>query len=124
MSLKKNLLLRRRDQDKEKAREKGKPGKSDISTGKGTETKPIPSPDLYAQLKNEIQLIRNQGDPADKDPLSFSRYICDLCSTPYPISELKQCSVCGRWACSACWNQQFYLCNSCSGIVALKSVKL
>ncbi len=82
------------------------------------------SPDLYAQLKREVQIMRKQGEPPDKDALTFSRYLCDLCSTSHVISGLKQCTVCGRWACEDCWTQEYYLCNSCSGIVALKNVKL
>ncbi|KYK35013.1 MAG: hypothetical protein HXS48_05850 [Theionarchaea archaeon] len=81
-------------------------------------------PDLYTQLKQETQIVRKQGEPPEKDPLAFSKYVCDLCSTTHTISELKQCAVCGRWACESCWTSKYYLCNSCSGIVALKSIKL
>jgi hypothetical protein len=80
--------------------------------------------DLYAQLKREVQVIRKQGEPPQKNALTFSQYVCDLCSTSHPLSKLKQCAVCGRWACETCWNETYYLCNSCGGIVALKSVKL
>ncbi len=82
------------------------------------------NPDLYTQLRREVQVIREQGEPPEKDGLTFSRYICDLCSTSHSLSELRQCAVCGRWACSVCWTDTYYLCNSCSGIVALKSIKL
>ena len=80
--------------------------------------------DLYKQLKREIPIVREQGEPPQKDGLTFSRYMCDLCSTSFSLSELKQCAVCGKWACSNCWTEKFYVCNSCSGIVALKSIKL
>ena len=82
------------------------------------------SPDLYAQLRREVQIIRAQGEPPEKDGLTFSRYTCDLCSTSHTLSALRQCAVCGRWACGTCWTDTYYLCNSCSGIVALKSIKL
>lgn len=82
------------------------------------------NPDLYTQLRHEAQVIRNQGEPPEKDGLTFSRYVCDLCSTSHSLSELRQCAVCGRWACASCWTDKYYLCNSCSGIVALKSIKL
>ena len=82
------------------------------------------NPDLYAQLRREVQAIRDQGEPPEKDGLTFSRYVCDLCSTSHSLSALRQCAVCGRWACSECWTDTYYLCNSCSGIVALKSIKL
>lgn len=80
--------------------------------------------DLYAQLKEEVQTVRKQGEPPQKDSMSFSQYVCDLCSTTHPVAELRQCAVCGRWACSECWTEKYYLCDSCGGIVALKSVKL
>jgi rubrerythrin len=80
--------------------------------------------DLYKQLKREVQVVRKQSAPPEKDPLTFSKYVCDLCGTSHAISELKQCAVCGRWACENCWTEKFYLCNSCGGIVALKSIKL
>ncbi|MBU7018716.1 MAG: hypothetical protein HXS44_14495 [Theionarchaea archaeon] len=80
--------------------------------------------DLFTQLRKEVHTIRKQGQPPDKDPLTFSRYVCDLCSTSHPLSELKQCAVCGRWACATCWTPEYYLCNSCSGIVTLKNIKL
>jgi hypothetical protein len=81
-------------------------------------------PDLYTQLKREIPIVRKQGAPPEKDALTFSRYICDLCSTSHSISGLKQCTVCGKWACEDCWTQEYYLCNSCAGVVALKNIKL
>jgi hypothetical protein len=113
MASKRNWLPKRKNQERGK---RENPRKNEDVTSL--------EPDLYRQLKSEIQLIRNQGEPPDKDPLSFSKYVCDLCSTLHVLSELKQCSVCGRWACGDCWNGKFYLCNSCSGIVALKSIKL
>lgn len=74
---------------------------------------------LYKKLKGEAQIIRRQGEPPRKNPLTFSKYLCDLCGTSHSVSELKQCAVCGKWACQACWNSEYYLCNSCAGIVKL-----
>ncbi len=99
MPLKEKLLSRKKESQKEK-------------------------PDLYTQLRHEIQIIREQGSPPEKDALTFSRYVCDLCSTSHTLSELRQCAVCGRWACEACWTPEYYLCNSCNGVVALKNIKL
>jgi hypothetical protein len=80
------------------------------------------SDDLYRKLKREIAAIRSQGDPPQKDPLTFSRYVCDLCSTSHPLQDLKQCSICGRWACPSCWTQDYYVCNSCGGIIRIHAL--
>ncbi|MBU7024051.1 MAG: hypothetical protein HXS40_07765 [Theionarchaea archaeon] len=85
---------------------------------------PRNEPDLFSQLKGEIKAVRGQGEPPQKNPLTFSQYLCDLCSTSHPISALKQCAVCGRWACPNCWTDTYYVCDSCGGIIALKSIKL
>jgi hypothetical protein len=77
---------------------------------------------LFRELKEEITVMRKQGEPPAKDPQSFAQYMCDLCSTPHAISELRQCVLCGRWACSSCWNQEHYLCSSCSGILKLHTI--
>lgn len=76
-------------------------------------------PDLYQRLKKEIIPVRKQGEPPSKDAFTFSKYVCDLCSTTHRLSALKQCAVCGRWACTACWTPEYYVCNSCGGILKL-----
>jgi hypothetical protein len=81
------------------------------------------SPDLFSQLKGEITVMRKQGEPPAKDPHSFAQYTCDLCSTPHPIAELRQCVLCGRWACEACWKDEFYTCKSCAGIIKIHTMK-
>ncbi len=75
--------------------------------------------DFYSRLKDDIPVMRKQGVPPEKDPSSFSRFYCDLCNDSFPLSELKQCTLCGRWACSSCWTSEYYLCNSCNGILKL-----
>lgn len=74
------------------------------------------APSLYEQLKKEIPAVRAQGAQPDRDSGSFSRYACDLCHTAHPIENLRQCGLCGRWACPACRNDEYYICNSCNGI--------
>jgi hypothetical protein len=111
MSLKRNWLSRKKEKENKSK------GKSKNLNKKGNR-------DLYTQLQEEVQKVRQQGGPPQKDPMSFSQYVCDLCSTTHPIAELRQCAVCGRWACPECWTEKYYLCNSCGGIVELKSVKL
>ena len=75
--------------------------------------------DLLRTLKDEITVMRKQGEPPVKDPQSFAQYICDLCNTPHTLSELRQCVLCGRWACDTCWKDEFYTCKSCAGIIHL-----
>ena len=77
------------------------------------------TPDLLSDLKKEITVMRKQGEPPLKDPHSFAQYMCDLCSTSHPISELRQCVLCGRWACDSCWKDEFYTCKSCAGIIKM-----
>jgi len=77
------------------------------------------SPDLFRELKKEITVMRKQGEPPLKDPHSFAQYMCDLCSTPHNVSELRQCVLCGRWACDACWKDEYYTCKSCAGIIKI-----
>lgn len=81
------------------------------------------STDLFVQLKKEITVMRKQGEPPLKDPHSFAQYMCDLCSTPHTVSELRQCVLCGRWACDACWKDEFYTCKSCAGIIKIHMIK-
>ena len=75
--------------------------------------------DHFFELKQKITVIRKQGESPAKDPGSFAQYLCDLCSTPHPVSELRQCVLCGRWACDACWKDEFYTCKSCAGIMKI-----
>lgn len=81
--------------------------------------KNLDTSDFYSRLKDDIPVMRKQGVPPEKDPSSFSRFYCDLCNDSFPLSELKQCTLCGRWACSSCWTPEYYLCNSCNGILKL-----
>ncbi len=80
-------------------------------------------PNLYLQLKKEIHEVRKQGELPAKVPGSFSRYSCDLCNSSFPIGELRQCSVCGRWACGSCWTPEYYVCDSCNGVIKLHQEK-
>jgi hypothetical protein len=80
------------------------------------------SPDPLRELKKEISVLRKQGEPPAKDPRTFSQYQCDLCTTPHPVSELRQCVLCGRWACNACWKEELYTCRSCAGLIKIHSL--
>ena len=80
---------------------------------------PGKQPNLYLQLKKEIPPVRKQGELPAKVPASFSRYYCDLCNSSFTIGELRQCTLCGRWACGSCWTPEYYVCNSCNGILKL-----
>jgi hypothetical protein len=80
------------------------------------------APDLYHELKEEIPQARKQGELPARDSGSFSKYFCDLCNSPFTIHELRQCSICGRWGCEACWTQEYYICNSCNGILKMHLV--
>ena len=77
------------------------------------------SQDSFSDLKKDIVVMRKQGQPPVKDPNTFAQYVCDLCSTDHPISGLRQCVLCGRWACDACWKDEFYTCKSCSGFIKI-----
>jgi hypothetical protein len=79
--------------------------------------------DLFQELKEEIPVMRKQGESPVKNPHSFAQYMCDLCNTPYTISELRQCVLCGRWACNTCWTDQYYACKSCTGIIKIHSIR-
>ena len=74
---------------------------------------------FYSQLKGDIPSMRKQGEPPHKDPSSFSKYHCDLCNDAFPLTGLRQCTLCGRWACTSCWTEEFYVCNSCHGTYKL-----
>jgi len=66
--------------------------------------------------------MRKQGEPPAKDLGTFAQYTCDLCNTPHPISGLRQCVLCGRWACDACWKDEFYACKSCAGLIKVHAL--
>ncbi len=123
MSLRR-ILPKQENQSKSKSKSKSRDSNKDRNEKEKGKRNRGNDLDLYGQLKRDIQVIRKQGEPPEKDPFTFSRYVCDLCSTSHPISELKQCAVCGRWACRECWTQEYYLCNSCNGILALKNINL
>lgn len=82
-------------------------------------TNPDARPGIYAQLRSEVPQMRKPGDDPEKDPGSFSRFTCDLCRSPQPLTALRQCVVCGRWACEGCWKPEFYICHSCAGTLRL-----
>jgi hypothetical protein len=82
-----------------------------------------PQPDLYHELREEIPQFRKQGELPARDSSSFSKYFCDLCNTPYALHELRQCTICGRWACSTCWTTEYYICNSCNGILKMHQAR-
>ncbi len=80
------------------------------------------SGERFRELKQEIAVMRKQGESPAKDPHTFSQYLCDLCSTPHPVSGLRQCVLCGRWACDACWKEEYYTCKSCAGVIKIHSL--
>jgi len=79
--------------------------------------------DRFREIRKEVAVMRKQGEPPHKDPHSFSQYVCDLCNTPHPIAELRQCVLCGRWACDACWKDEYYTCKSCAGLIRIHTLK-
>lgn len=81
------------------------------------------NPNRLREIKNEITVIRKQGEPPVKDPGSFAQYMCDLCSTPHPVSDLRQCVLCGRWACNPCFRDEYYTCKSCTGLLKIHLLK-
>lgn len=89
---------------------------------KASPQKSNPSGERFRELKREIAVMRKQGEPPAKDPHTFSQYLCDLCSTPHPVSGLRQCVLCGRWACDACWKEEYYTCKSCAGVIKIHSL--
>lgn len=91
---------------------KSKPGRSNRDTSRA-------GGDLFSRVRGDIPLIRKQGEPPEKDASSFSRYHCDLCNDSFPSTGLKQCTLCGRWSCPSCFTSEYYICNSCNGIVRL-----
>jgi hypothetical protein len=92
---------------------------------KSLPTKPAPKSkepiDHFRDLRKEIAVMRRQGEPPAKAPGSFAQYTCDLCGTPHPVSKLRQCVLCGRWACDTCWKEELYTCKSCAGLIAIRS---
>lgn len=73
----------------------------------------------FRDLKREIAVIRPQGEVPAKAPGTFSQYLCDLCARPHPVSDLRQCVLCGRWSCNSCWKDEFYTCKSCAGLITI-----
>ena len=80
------------------------------------------SSEKFRDLKKEIAVMRKQGEPPAKDPHTFAQFICDLCTTPHPVSGLRQCVLCGRWACDTCWKDEYYTCKSCAGLIRIHSL--
>lgn len=39
--------------------------------------------------------------------MNFAQYLCDLCTTPCPVSGLRQCVLCGRRACDIRGNEGY-----------------
>lgn len=76
-----------------------------------------------SRLKKDIPRVRNPGAPPEKDPTHFTGYLCDLCNSPSPFTELRQCILCGRWACPSCWKDEYYVCSSCNGMIALHTFR-
>jgi len=75
------------------------------------------------EIRKEVTVMRRQGEPPAKDPHSFAQFTCDLCNTSHPVSELRQCVLCGRWACDACWKDEYYTCRSCAGLIKIHQLK-
>jgi len=76
----------------------------------------------FRELKKEIAVMKKQGESPAKDPHTFAQFMCDLCTTPHPVSDLRQCVLCGRWACDACWKDEYYTCKSCAGLIRIHSL--
>jgi len=98
---------------------KNKPGRGETRGSKKDPNRP----DLFSCVKKDVTVMRKQGDPPEKDTSSFSRYHCDLCNSTFPSTELKQCTLCGRWACATCWTPDYYICNACNGILRLHLIQ-
>jgi len=79
---------------------------------------------MFQALKNQVPRVRKENEPPTRDPESFSRYVCDLCHSSGSLSGLRQCVICGRWGCSSCWQDEYYLCKSCGGIMNLLLLEL
>ena len=77
---------------------------------------------LYSRLRGDIPQMRKPGRPPQKDPSTFSKYYCDLCNDSFPLTEIRQCTLCGRWACPSCWTSEYYVCNSCHGVIKLHTI--
>lgn len=80
------------------------------------------APDRFRRLRAEIAVMRKQGEPPAKDAGTFAQYRCDLCNTPHPVSGLRQCVLCGRWACESCRDDEFYTCRSCAGLIKVHTL--
>ncbi|HSQ93194.1 MAG TPA: hypothetical protein VLL74_02760 [Methanoregula sp.] len=88
-------------------------------SARNKEKRPGGERDLLSRIRADIPVRRKQGLPPEKDPATFSRYHCDLCNSSFSLNELRQCTLCGRWACPSCWTEEYYICNSCNGILRL-----
>lgn len=77
--------------------------------------------DLVSRIMGEIRRVRRGGEPPDRDAGSFARFTCDLCHGSHPMRELRQCVLCGRWACAPCFTEKYYACKACNGIITLYS---
>ena len=72
---------------------------------------------VSVNTRKEITVMRKQGKPPVKDLHSFAQFTRDLCNTPRPDpAALRQCVLCGRWACETCWKDEYYTCRSCAGL--------
>lgn len=80
------------------------------------------SSEKFRELRKEVAVMRKQGEPPLKDPHTFAQFTCDLCTTAHPVSGLRQCVLCGRWACDACWKDEYYTCKSCAGLIKIHSL--
>ena len=117
------MTLWKRNSPRKEAPKSSEAPNSDAAPKSCEAPKSKESPDLYRELKKEIVVMRKQGVPPAKDPGSFAKYLCDLCNSPHPVSGLRQCVLCGRWACDTCWKEESYICKSCSGLMQILQIK-
>lgn len=92
------------------------------SKSSGSQQNSLRKENLVSRIRKDIPRIRKQGENPDRDTSSFSRFVCDLCNSPFPNTELRQCILCGRWACPSCWTEEYYVCNSCNGMITLHTL--
>jgi hypothetical protein len=83
------------------------------------------SDDLYNKVIQQINSVREQGDPPRSDVMAMDSFICDLCKDSISKQNLTQCAFCGRWICRKnCWDNDNMACISCSGIIKLSKDSL